>query len=111
MLLLHTTNMKCHMTYRFVSFPVTLDDLEGHSPVARLFKCNSTNVCATSRTVLTDTSAPRGPSATAELLVVNACSQRYKSNNVELLNADERNNVFGLLTVSDDTGYLLTTQR
>ena len=25
------TNMKYHMTYLFVSFPMTLDDLEGHS--------------------------------------------------------------------------------
>ena len=42
------------MAYRFVSFPVTLDDLQGHSPVAGLIKCNSTNICATFSTVLTD---------------------------------------------------------
>jgi len=34
--LLHTTNRKYHMTYPFVPFAVTLDDLEGHSPVAGL---------------------------------------------------------------------------
>jgi len=33
---------------------MTLDDLEGHSPVAGLIKCNSTNVYATFSTVLTD---------------------------------------------------------
>jgi len=35
-LVLQTTNRKCLMAYRFVPFPVTLDDLEGHSPVAGL---------------------------------------------------------------------------
>ena len=42
----------CH---RFVPSPVTLDDLEGHSPVAGLIKCNSVNICATFRMVSTDT--------------------------------------------------------
>jgi len=52
-LLLHTTNRKYHMAYLFVPFPMTLDDLEGHSPNAGLTKCNLTNICATFRTVLT----------------------------------------------------------
>ena len=52
-LLLHTTNRKYHMAYPFVQFPMTLDDLEGHSPNAGLIKCNSTNICATFSTVLT----------------------------------------------------------
>ena len=34
---------------------MTLDDPGGHSPNAGLIKCNSTNICATFRTVLTDT--------------------------------------------------------
>jgi len=33
-LLLHATNGKYHMAYLFVPFPMTLDDLEGHSPNA-----------------------------------------------------------------------------
>jgi len=53
-LLLLTTNRKCHMAYLFVPFPMTLDDVEGHSPNAGLIKCNSTNICATFSTVLTD---------------------------------------------------------
>ena len=68
-LLLHTSNRKYHMASRFVPlpFPVTLNDpVEGHSPAARLFKCNSTNICATFRTVLI-VSASRGFSVTAEL--------------------------------------------
>ena len=43
-------------------FPMTLDDLEGHSPNAGLTRCNSTNICATF-------SASRYPSATANFLV------------------------------------------
>ena len=43
------------MAYLFVPFPMTLDDLESHSPNAGLIKCNSTNICATFSTVLTDT--------------------------------------------------------
>jgi len=66
-LLLHTINRKYHMAYLFLPFPVTSDDLEGHSPNAGLIKCNSTNICATFSTVLTVTAC--GPSAIAELLV------------------------------------------
>jgi len=54
-LLLHTTNRKYHVAYLFMLFPMTLDDLKGHSPNAGLIKCNSSNICATFSTVLTDT--------------------------------------------------------
>ena len=47
---------------------VTLNDLEGHSPVSGLFKCNPSNICAVFYQISTD-SASRGPSATAGLLV------------------------------------------
>jgi len=43
------------MSYRFVPFPMTWDDLAGHSPVAGLVTCISTNIYATFCTVLTDT--------------------------------------------------------
>ena len=33
---------------------VTLDDLEGHSPVAGLFKCNPSNICAAFYTISAD---------------------------------------------------------
>jgi len=54
-LLLHTINRKYHIAYLFLPFPMTLEDLEGHSPNAGLMKCNSTNICAKFSTVLTDT--------------------------------------------------------
>ena len=53
-LLLHTTNGKCHTACRFVPFPIILNNHEGHSFIARLFRCNSTNIYATFRTVSTD---------------------------------------------------------
>ena len=33
---------------------VTLNDLEGHLPVADVFKCNPSNICAAFFTILTD---------------------------------------------------------
>jgi len=42
------------MAYLFVPFPVTWNDLKGHSPVAEFFKRNLTNIFATFRTVSTD---------------------------------------------------------
>ena len=33
---------------------VTLNDPEGHSPAAGLFKCNPSNICATFFTISTD---------------------------------------------------------
>ena len=71
-LLLHTANRKYHMAYRFVPFPTTLDDLEGHSPVAGLIKYKSMNMCAPFHTVSTELTrrvASRCPSAIAEFLV------------------------------------------
>ena len=54
-LLIHTTSRKYHMAYRFVPFPMTLDDFRGHLPVAGLIISNSTNICTTFRAVSTDT--------------------------------------------------------
>ena len=34
--------------------PVTLNDLDGHSPVAGLFKCNPSNICAVFYLISTD---------------------------------------------------------
>ena len=57
------------MVYRMAPVLVTLNDLEGHSPDAGLFKCNPSNICAVFYQISTD-SASRGPSATAGLLVI-----------------------------------------
>jgi len=42
------------MAYQMAATVVTLNDLEGHSPVADLFKWNSSNICAAFYTILTD---------------------------------------------------------
>ena len=38
---------------------VTLNDLEGHSPVAGLFKCNLSNICAVFYQISTDSALAR----------------------------------------------------
>ena len=58
------TNRKSYMAYQMVATAVNLNDLESHSEVAGLFKCNSSNICAVFYTISTDS-----PSALAELLV------------------------------------------
>ena len=42
------------MAYQMAATAVTLDDLEGHSPVSALFKCNPLNICAAFYTTSTD---------------------------------------------------------
>ena len=54
------------MAYGMGSVLVTLNDLEDHSPVAGLFKCNPSNICAAFYQISVYSC---GPSATAGLLV------------------------------------------
>jgi len=42
------------MAYQMAATEVTLNDLEGHSLVAGLFKCNMSNICAAFYTISTD---------------------------------------------------------
>ena len=42
------------MAYQMAATAVTLNDLEGHSPVAGLFKCKPSNICAAFETISTD---------------------------------------------------------
>jgi len=42
------------MAYQMVATSVTLNDLEGHSPLPNVFKCNPSNICAASYTISTD---------------------------------------------------------
>ena len=42
------------MINQMAATAVTLNDLEGHSQVAALFKCNPSNICATFYTISTD---------------------------------------------------------
>jgi len=48
------TNRKSYMAYQMAATVVTLNDLEGHSPVAGLFKCNLSNICAEFYMISTD---------------------------------------------------------
>jgi len=42
------------MAYQMAATTVTLNDLEGHSPLADVFKCSPLNICAAFYTILTD---------------------------------------------------------
>jgi len=42
------------MVYQMAATAVTLNNFEGHSPVAGLFKCNLSNICAEFYTISTD---------------------------------------------------------
>ena len=42
------------MDYQMAATTVTLNDLEGHSSVAGLLKCNPSNICAAFYTISTD---------------------------------------------------------
>ena len=46
------------MAYQMAATAVTLNDLEGHSPVADLFKCSLSNVCAAFYTISPDIVLP-----------------------------------------------------
>ena len=62
------------MAYQMVATAVTLNDLEGHSPLVDVFKCNPSNICAALRFQLTVCS--HGSSALAELLVNSSVKKR-----------------------------------
>jgi len=42
------------MAYQMVATSVTLNDLEGQSPLVDVFKCNPSNICAAFHTISTD---------------------------------------------------------
>ena len=52
-------NRKSYVAYRMASVLVTLNDLEGQSPVAGLFKCNPSNICAVFYQISTDNTLAR----------------------------------------------------
>ena len=50
------------MAYQMAATAVTLNDFEGHSSVAGIFKCNPSNICAAFYTISTDNVYSHGPS-------------------------------------------------
>jgi len=42
------------MAYQMLATAVTLNDFEGHSPLADVFTCNPSNICAAVYTISTD---------------------------------------------------------
>ena len=42
------------MAYQMVATAVTLNDLEGHSPLVDVFRCSPSNICAAFYTISTD---------------------------------------------------------
>ena len=56
------------MAYLMAATAVTLNDLEGHSPLADVFKCNPWNICVAFYTIQL-TMCSHGSSALEELLV------------------------------------------
>ena len=47
------------MAYLMAPMLMTLNDLEGHSPVAGLFMCNPSNICAVFHQISTDSALAR----------------------------------------------------
>ena len=54
------------MAYQIAATAVTLNDLEDHSPIVGLFKCNLSSICAAFYTISTE--CARGPSALGNVL-------------------------------------------
>ena len=63
------------MAYQMVATAVTLNDLEGHSPVANVFTCNPLNIYAAFYTISTEVCS-HGSSGLAELLVNSSVKER-----------------------------------
>ena len=64
------------MAYQMVATAVTLNDLEGHSPVADISTCNPSNICAAFYTISTDSVLLHGSCGLAELLVSSLVKKR-----------------------------------
>ena len=58
-----------------VATAVILNDFEGHSPLADVFKCNPSNICAAFYTISTDMCS-HGSCTLAELLVNSSVKKR-----------------------------------
>ena len=57
---------------------MTLNDIEGHSPVAGFFKCNPSNICAVFYQILTDSALARSLSHSWALIFMTEVALLWK---------------------------------
>ena len=89
------------MAYQMAATAVTLNDLEGHSQVAGLFKCNPSNICAAFYTISTDSVLARFlciSSASCKhlrsLKVIRCCANRRRIYDLVLALSSNLSSVF-----------------
>jgi len=81
---------------------VTLNDLEGHSPVAGLFKCNPSNIFATLYTISTDSVLARFLCVSRASCSCDGLSLVYHSQYHHQNESDNNDNVSALYDDADD---------
>ena len=80
------------MAYQMVATAVTLNDLEGHSPVADVFTCNPSNICGVFYTISTDS-----------VLALFLCNSRASCS---LMNGDSKTCLIGMTCMCPDVAML-----
>ena len=72
------------MAYQMVAMAVTLNDLEGHSPVADVFTCNPSNICGAFYTISTDVARRAVPLQQQSLLLMEVGMEFHVAGELQL---------------------------